>query len=105
MRCCTGAALAHAQCDLRARHTHLADDTEHRPRHPHSVVTSFALTADATAIFTVARTTTIASPAIAVSASVTCSIMAIAIACSGRSTRSNPNPKPQPRPKANPTEP
>ena len=70
-----------------------------------SVVTSFALTADATAIFTVARTTTIASPAIAVSASVTCSIMAIAIACSGRSTRSNPNPKPQPRPKANPTEP
>ena len=68
-----------------------------------SVVTSFALTADATAIFTVARTTTIASPAIAVNASVTCSIMAIA--CSGRSTRSNPNPKPQPRPKANPTEP
>ena len=33
-----------------------------------SVVSSFALTAAATAIFTVARTTTIASPAIAVSA-------------------------------------
>ena len=34
-----------------------------------SVVSSFALTAAATAIFTVARTTTIASPAIAVNAS------------------------------------
>ena len=68
-----------------------------------SVVSSFALTAAATAIFTVARTTNIASPAIAVNASVTCSSMATT--CSGRSTRSNPMPQPQPRPKANPTEP
>ena len=59
-----------------------------------------AAEAAATAISTVARTTTIASAARAVNASVTCSSMAIA--CSGRSTRSNPNPKPQPRPKANP---
>ena len=65
-----------------------------------SVVTFFATTEAATAISTVARTTTIAYVAIAVNASVKCSGMAIA--CSGRSARSNPNRKPQPRPKANP---
>ena len=65
-----------------------------------SVVTFFATTEAATAISTIARTTTIAYVAIAVNASVKCSGMAIA--CSGRSARSNPNPKPQPRPKANP---
>ena len=53
-----------------------------------SVVSSFALTAAATAIFTVARTTTIASPAIAVNASVTCSSMATT--CSALAVRGRP---------------
>ena len=59
-----------------------------------SVVSSFALTAAATAISTVARTTTVAPAALAVASTVTCSSMAIAY--SGRSTRSNASPKPQP---------
>ena len=76
MRCCTGAALTHAQYDLRARYTRLADVTEHA-RATASVVTFFATTEAATAISTVARTTTIAYVAIAVNASVKCSGMAI----------------------------
>ena len=99
MCCCTGAALTHAQCDLRPRHTRLADVTERRARHRQRRHL-LRLHRRATVISTVARTTPIASAAIAVNAFVTCSSMAIA--CSGRSTRSNCNPKPQPKPKANP---
>ena len=99
MRCCTGTALTHAQCDLRPRHTRLADVTERRARHRQRRHL-LRLHRRATVISTVARTITIASATIAVDAFVTCSSMAIA--CTGRATRSNPNPKPQPRSKANP---
>ena len=89
-------------CAMRPTSSPCPPRRRHRAPHapPPASSTFFATTEAATAISTVARTTTIAYVAIAVNASVKCSGMAIA--CSGRSARSNPNPKPQPRPKANP---